>query len=178
MQIAPEQGAVMALLAKLIGAKRYLEIGTFTGYSALAVALALPKGAKLVCLDISEQYIAKARRYWHAAGVDKMIEVRIGPALASLDAMIAKGERPFDMAFIDADKENYGRYYERVLKLVHKGGLVLVDNALWSGRVADARERDANTRAVRALNARIHRDARVDMALATVGDGLMLARKR
>jgi len=178
MQIAPEQGALMGLLAKITGAKRYLEIGSFTGYSALAVALALPETGRVVCLDISEKYLARARIYWRAAGVVGRIETRVGAAVRTLDAMIAAREKPFDMAFIDADKENYGRYYERVLALMDKGGLILIDNALWSGRVADAKVDDRDTRAIRTLNKKIRGDARVDMALATVGDGLMIARKR
>jgi predicted O-methyltransferase YrrM len=178
MQIAPEQGAVMAILAKLTGVRRYLEIGSFTGYSALSVALALPKNGKILCLDISEEYLARARNYWKAAGVASMIEMRIAPAVKSLDAMIRDHEKPFDMAFIDADKKNYGRYYQRVLKLVRHGGLILIDNALWYGRVADAKEQDSSTRAIRTLNRKIHSDARVDMALATIGDGLMIVRKR
>ena len=178
MQIAPEQGAVMGVLVKLIGAKRYLEIGSFTGYSALSVALALPKSGNAVCLDISDDYLKLARKYWHAAGVAAKIETRIAPAVKSLDAMIKAREKPFDMAFIDADKKNYGRYYERVLKLMRPGGLILIDNTLWYGRVADSHERDVDTRAIRALNKKIHGDKRVDMALATVGDGLMMVRKR
>ncbi|MGQ0741976.1 MAG: O-methyltransferase [Alphaproteobacteria bacterium] len=177
MQIAPEQGAVMALLAKLTGAKRYLEIGTFTGYSALAVALALPASGRVVCLDVSEDYISIARRYWNAAGVAARIEARIGHALPSLDRMIALKEKPFDMAFIDADKKNYGGYYERSLGLVRKGGLILIDNALWYGRVADPAVTDDDTSAIRALNRKIHGDKRVDMALSTIGDGLMIALK-
>jgi predicted O-methyltransferase YrrM len=178
MQIAPEQGAVMALLAKLMGAKRYLEIGTFTGYSALAVALALPPAGKVVCLDVSEEYVSIARKYWKAAGVAAKIEARIGSALPSLDRMIALKEKSFDMVFIDADKKNYGGYYERALKLARPGGLILVDNALWYGRVADPGETDADTGAIRSLNRKIHGDKRVDMALATIGDGLILALKR
>ena len=178
MQIAPEQGAVMAVLAKIIGARRYLEIGSFTGYSAMAVALALPKTGKVVCCDISDDYLKLARKYWKQAGVAGKIETRIGPAVETLDRMIGSREKPFDMAFIDADKKNYGRYYERVLKLVRKGGLLLIDNTIWSGRVADERVQDEGTRAIRALNKKIRGDTRVDMALATVGDGLMMARKR
>lgn len=178
MQIAPEQGAVMGVLVKLTGAKRYLEIGSFTGYSALAVALALPQNGRAVCLDISDEYLTKARKYWKAAGVEKKIETRIGPAVKSLDAMIAGHEKPFDLAFIDADKKNYGHYYERVLKLMRHGGLILIDNTLWYGRVADPKENSQDTRAIRALNRKIHGDRRVDMALATVGDGLMMVRKR
>ncbi len=178
MQIAPEQGAAMGVLAKVIGARRYLEIGSFTGYSALSVALALPKSGRVVCLDISDDYLKLARKYWQAAGVAGQIETRIAPAVKSLDAMIAAREKPFDMAFIDADKKNYGRYYERVLKLVRKGGLILIDNSLWYGRVADPKVNDPDTRAIRALNKKIHGDRRVDMALATIGDGLMMAHKR
>jgi predicted O-methyltransferase YrrM len=178
MQISPEQGAAMALLVKLTGARRYLEIGSFTGYSALSVALALPKNGKIVALDISEEYLSQARKYWQAAGVAPKIETRIAPAVKSLDAMIAAREKPFDMAFIDADKKNYGRYYERVLKLLRKGGLLLIDNSLWYGRVADHRKQDPDTRAIRALNKKINHDKHVDMALATIGDGLMMVRKR
>ncbi len=178
MQISPEQGAVMGVLVKFIGARRYLEIGSFTGYSGLSVALALPKTGKVVCLDISDEYLRKARKYWKAAGVEKKIETRIGPAVKTLDAMIVAREKPFDMAFIDADKKNYGRYYERVLKLMRKGGLILIDNSLWYGRVANPKEQSPDTRAIRALNKKIHGDRRVDMALATVGDGLMMVRKR
>lgn len=178
MQIGPDQGAVMALLARLISAKRYLEIGTFTGYSALAVALALPADGRVVCCDVSKDYTDKARKYWREAGVGAKIDLRLGPALDTLDAMIAAKEAAFDFAFIDADKSNYDGYYERVLKLLRPGGLVALDNMLWSGAVADAKDDDATTTTLRALNAKIHSDERVDMALATVGDGVMLVRKR
>lgn len=178
MQIGPDQGAFMALLAKLIGARRYLEIGTFTGYSALAVALALPADGKVVACDISQDFTDKAKGYWKEAGVESKIELRLGPALATLDAMIAAKEPAFDFAFIDADKSNYDGYYERALTLLRPGGLVALDNMLWSGAVADPAITDADTSALRALNAKIHADSRVDMALATVGDGVMLARKR
>lgn len=178
MQIGPDQGAFMALLAQLIGARRYLEIGTFTGYSALAVALALPAAGKIVACDISKDFTDKAKGYWKEAGVESKIDLRLGPALATLDAMIAAKEPAFDFAFIDADKSNYDGYYERALTLLRPGGLVALDNMLWSGAVADPAITDADTSALRALNAKIHADARVDMALATVGDGVMLARKR
>ena len=178
MQIAPEQGAFLQVMAKLTGAKRYVEIGTFTGYSALSVALAMPADGKLVCLDVSKEYTDKARGYWKDAGVADRIDLRLGPGLEALDAMIAKGEGPVDLAFIDADKTNYDGYYERVLKLLRPGGLVALDNMLWSGAVADPKETDADTAALRALNAKIRDDDRVDMALATVGDGVMLAVKR
>ncbi len=178
MQIGPDQGAFMALLARLLGARRYLEIGTFTGYSALAVALALPADGKAVCCDISEDYTAKARLYWRDAGVESKVDLRIGPALRTLDAMIAAHEPAFDFAFIDADKAGYDAYYERVLKLLRPGGLVALDNMLWSGAVADPKDTTPDTAALRALNEKIHRDERVDMALIPVGDGVMLARKR
>jgi len=178
MQIGPDQGAVMALLAKAIGAKRYLEIGTFTGYSALAVALALPADGKVVCLDVSKEFTDKARGYWKEAGVESKIDLRIGPGLETLDAMIAAKEPPFDFAFIDADKTNYDGYYERTLKLMRTGGLIALDNMLYSGAVADPDNMDASASALRALNTKIHADARVDMALAGIGDGVMLARKR
>jgi caffeoyl-CoA O-methyltransferase len=178
MQIGPDQGAVMGLLAKLIGAKRYLEIGTFTGYSALSVALALPADGKVVALDISKEFTDKGRPFWKQAGVESKIDLRIGPALEALDTMIAAKEAPFDFAFIDADKSNYDGYYERVLKLLRPGGLIALDNMLWSGAVADPANTDKDTVALRALNQKIHDDTRVDMALATIGDGVMLARKR
>ncbi len=178
MQIGPDQGALMALLAKLIGARRALEIGVFTGYSALAVTLALPPEGRLVALDISKDFADRARTYWKDAGVEGKIDLRLGPAIETLDRMLAAGEDPFDFAFIDADKRNYDAYYERVLKLLRPGGLVALDNMLWSGLVADPTIADADTVALRALNAKIHADARVDMALATIGDGVLLARKR
>jgi caffeoyl-CoA O-methyltransferase len=178
MQIGPDQGAVMGLLAQLIGARRYLEVGTFTGYSALAVALALPAHGRVVCCDISKEYTDRAREYWKDADVAPKITLRLGPALETLDGLIAEGAEPFDFAFIDADKSNYDGYYERVLKLLRPGGLVALDNMLWSGHVADPKFTDADTAALRALNEKIHGDRRVDMALATLGDGVMLARKR
>jgi len=178
MQIAPEQGAFLALLAKLTQARRYVEIGTFTGYSALSVALAMPDDGKVVALDVSKDFTDRARGYWKEAGVDGKIDLRLGPGLEALDKMIQSGEGPFDLAFIDADKTNYDGYYERVLKLLRVGGLVALDNMLWSGAVANPKVTDADTSALRALNAKIHADPRVDMALATVGDGVMLARKR
>ncbi|HUB84433.1 MAG TPA: class I SAM-dependent methyltransferase [Rhizomicrobium sp.] len=178
MQIGEDQGAFMALLVKLIGAKRYLEVGTFTGYSALAVALALPADGKAVCLDISKEYTDLARGYWKEAGVDSKIDLRLGPALDSIDTIIAANDAPFDFVFIDADKPNYDGYYERALKLVRKGGLIAVDNMLWSGAVADPSNKEASTRVIGALNEKIHADPRVDMALATIADGIMLACKR
>ena len=178
MQIAPEQGAFIALMVKLTGATRCLEVGTFTGYSALSVALALPSSGRIVALDVSKEFTDKARIYWREAGVEDKIDLRLGPGLASLDAMIEAREGPFDFAFIDADKGNYDNYYERALRLVRPGGLILFDNMLWGGAVADPAATDPETTALRALNARIHDDERADMALATIGDGVMMARVR
>jgi predicted O-methyltransferase YrrM len=178
MQVAPEQGAFLAMLVRLIGARACLEVGTFTGYSALAVALAMPADGRLVALDVSRDYTDKALSYWREAGVEGKIDLRLGPGLETLDAMVAAGEGPFDFAFVDADKTNYDNYYERALRLVRPGGLIAFDNMLWQGRVADPAETGEDTVALRALNARIHGDERVDMALATVGDGVMLARVR
>jgi len=178
MQIAPEQGAFLALMAKSTGATRCLEVGTFTGYSALSVALALPTDGRIVALDVSKEFTDRARGYWREAGVEAKIDLRLAPGVETLDRMIAAGEGPFDFAFIDADKGNYDNYYERALKLVRPGALILFDNMLWSGAVADPAITDAETSALRALNAKIHADERVDMALATIGDGVMMARVR
>lgn len=178
MQIAPEQGAFLALLAKLVGARQTLEIGTFTGYSALSVALALPEEGRVVALDVSREYTDRARRYWKEAGMENRIELRLGPGLDALDRMLDAGEGPFDMGFIDADKANYDNYYERVLRLIRPGGVIALDNMLWSGAVADPSINDSDTCTLRALNAKIQADGRVDMALATIADGVMLARKR
>ena len=179
MQISPEQGMFLQLLVKLTRAKRIVEIGTFTGYSALAMALALPPGGRIVCCDVSEAWTAIARRYWKKAGVEKKIALRIAPALETLDALLARGHAGrYDFAFIDADKSNYANYYERCLKLVRRGGLIAVDNTLWGGSVADLRVRDADTRAIRAFNRKLHRDRRIDLALLPIGDGLTLALKR
>jgi predicted O-methyltransferase YrrM len=178
MQIGADQGAFMGLMAKAIGAKRCLEIGVFTGYSALSVALALPADGKIVALDISKEFTDRARPIWKEAGVEGKIDLRIGPALEALDKMIAAKEGPFDFTFIDADKPNYDAYYERVLTLLRPGGLIAIDNVLWSGAVADPTVDDERTTALRALNTKIHGDSRVDMALATIGDGVMLAVKR
>ncbi|HEY4125571.1 MAG TPA: class I SAM-dependent methyltransferase [Rhizomicrobium sp.] len=178
MQIGEDQGAFMGLLAKLVSATRYLEVGVFTGYSTLAAALALPDNGRIVALDISKTFTDTARGYWDEAGMSRKIDLRIGPAIESLDAMIAKGEGPFDMAFIDADKTNYDGYYERSLKLLRSGGLIALDNMLWSGRVTDATDQSDDTVAIRALNKKIHGDDRVDIAFVTVADGIMLARKK
>lgn len=179
MQIAPEQGQFMALLARLTGARRCLEVGVFTGYSSLAVALALPEDGRIVACDVNEQWTAIARAYWQAAGVEHKIELRIAPALETLDRMIEAGRADsFDLAFIDADKVNYLGYYERALTLLRPGGLVVVDNTLWSGRVIDPEVSDENTVALRHFNEVLHRDERVDLSLIPVGDGLTLARKK
>ncbi|WP_374445248.1 O-methyltransferase [Stella sp.] len=179
MQISPEQGALMALLVELTGARRAIEVGTFTGYSALSVAQALPPDGRLVCCDVSAEWTAIGRRHWEMAGVADRIDLRLGPALATLDALLAEGGAGrWDLAFIDADKPNYDGYYERCLTLLRPGGLVLIDNVLWSGAVADPARTDANTTALRALNAKLHGDERVTLAMLPIGDGLTLARKR
>ena len=179
MQIGPDQASFMQLLVKLIGARRTLEIGVFTGYSALAVALALPEDGRIVACDVSEEWTAMARRYWEKAGVAGKIDLRLAPALETLDRLVAQGEAGrFDFAFIDADKKNYPAYFERCLTLLGAGGLIAVDNTLWSGAVLDAADRSADTVAIRAFNDAVQRDERVDVALLTVGDGLTLARKR
>jgi caffeoyl-CoA O-methyltransferase len=178
MQIAPEQAAALAFLVRLTGARRCVEIGVFTGYSALAVALVLPPDGRIVALDVSRDYTDIARRYWREAGIADKIDLRLGPARESLEAMIAAGEGPFDFAFIDADKTQYDAYYERALALLRPGGLIALDNMLYSGAVAEAGAREPGPKALRALNAKIHADSRVDMALTTIGDGMMLARKR
>lgn len=179
MQIAPEQGQFMALLVQLIGARRTLEVGTFTGYSALSVALALPADGEIVACDISEAFTSIARRYWAEAGVAGKIDLRLGPALESLDSLLAGGRGDsFDFAFIDADKESYEAYVERALALLRPGGLLAVDNVLWNGAVVDPQRQDDDTRAIRALNQKLHKDERVTLSLVPVGDGLTLARKR
>jgi predicted O-methyltransferase YrrM len=179
MQIGPDQGALLALLVRLIGAKRTLEIGTFTGYSALAVARALPEGGQVIACDVSEEWTAIARRYWREAGLADRIELRLGPAVDTLKALLGThGTGSFDFAFIDADKSGYDAYYELCLELIRQNGLIAIDNVLWSGAVIDPKKRDADTAALRALNLKIRDDARVDSVLLTVGDGLMLARKR
>lgn len=179
MQIAAMQGQFMQLLIKLLNAKKTLEVGVFTGYSSLSVALALPEDGRIVACDVSEEYTAIARRYWVEAGVASKIDLRIAPALETLDALIAGGEAgTFDFAFIDADKENYQAYYERSLTLLRPGGLIAIDNVLWSGSVADSSDHDASTEAIRAINRFVHHDERVDMSMLPVADGLTLARKR
>lgn len=178
MQIAPEQGQFMQLLVRLTGARRTLEIGVFTGYSALAVALALPDDGRLVGCDISREYTDVARAYWERAGVAHKIDLRLAIALDTLDALIAEGQSgSFDFAFIDADKTSYDAYYERCLTLLRPGGVIAVDNVLWNGRVARPPV-DEDTAAIQAFNEKLHNDARIDLSLLPLGDGLTLARKR
>ncbi len=177
MQIGANQGSFMAFLIGLVGARNALEIGTFTGYSALSVASALPAGGKLVCCDVSVEWTNIGRKAWSQAGVADRIELKIGPAAVTLDALIADGQvGRFDFAFIDADKENYDRYYEQCLVLVRKGGLIAVDNMLWDGAVADLTDQSVSTTAIRALNLKLRGDPRVDFCLIPVGDGIALAR--
>ncbi|MGH6662843.1 MAG: class I SAM-dependent methyltransferase [Rhodospirillales bacterium] len=179
MQISPEQGQFMALLVELMGARRCLEIGTFTGYSALAVARALPADGTLVTCDISADYTARAKPYWQEAGVADRIDLRIGPAVKTLDKLLDDGQAgSFDFAFIDADKTNYNNYFQRVLDLLRRGGLVCVDNVLWSGAVVDPGRDDEDTEAIRAFNKALAGDPRVSLSLVPIGDGLTLARKR
>ena len=179
MQIGADEGALLALLVRLIGARRALEIGTYTGYSALAVAMALPADGLLTCCDISDEWTQVARRYWREAGLATRIELKLAPAAKTLRELIRDpGPGTFDFAFIDADKEGYDGYYESCLILLRAGGLMAFDNTLWSGRVADAAQDDADTVALRNLNAKVRDDARVDSCLLTVGDGVLLARKR
>ncbi len=179
MQIGPEQGQFMALLVELVGAQQALEVGTFTGYSALAVAAALPEHGRLVACDVSEEWTAVARRYWKEAGVAHKIELRLAPAADTLDALLGEGgEGRFDFAFIDADKEGYDGYYERALRLVRAGGLIAIDNTLWGGNVVDRSVTDDATEAIRRLNEKLAADARISLSMVPIGDGLSLARVR
>jgi predicted O-methyltransferase YrrM len=179
MQIAPEQGAFMALLVKVMGARTCLEVGTFTGYSSTAVALALPPDGRLVCCDVSREWTDSARETWTEAGVADRVELRLGPAIETLDQLLAEGGAGgFDFAFIDADKPNYDGYVERALRLVRPGGLIAIDNVLWSGRVADSSVDDESTVAIRTLNEKLASDDRVEVAMVPIGDGLTLLRVR
>ena len=176
MQIAPEQGAFMTLLVRAIGARRAVEVGTFTGYSALSIARGLPEDGSLLCCDVSEDWTALARRIWEKAGVAKRIELRIAPAIETLRSL--PDEESFDLGFIDADKTSYSLYFEEILKRLRPGGLVLVDNVLWGGSVVDPRSDDADTRAIRAFNDAVAVDPRVDCVMIPLSDGLTLLRKR
>lgn len=179
MQISPEQGAFMALLMRLLAAKRTIEVGTFTGYSALVVAQALPADGKVIACDISDEWTAIGKPFWERAGVAEKIDLRLGPAQETLDSLIADGESGrFDFAFIDADKVNYDAYYERCLTLLRPAGVIGIDNVLWGGRVIDQTAADEDTQAIRALNDKVAADSRVDVAMLPIGDGLTLAQKR
>jgi predicted O-methyltransferase YrrM len=179
MQISPEQGQFMQLLAKMLGVRRYVEIGTFTGYSALSMALAMPDDGELVCIDKSEEWTTMARDYWTKAGVDDRISLRLGDGAAEMAALLdERGQGSFDFAFIDADKTGYDGYYETSLQLLRRGGVVAIDNTLWSGSVADEDDQEPDTVALRQLNEKLHTDERVDLSLVPIGDGLTLARKR
>ena len=178
MQISPEQGQFMSLLARLMGAKKTLEVGVFTGYSSLAIALALPPDGKLIACDISDEYTAIARRYWQAAGVTDKIDLHIAPALETLDHLIDTQAETFDFAFIDADKSNYAAYYERAFQLIRPGGLMAIDNVLWQGRVADSNDHDEVTQTIRAFNQKLANDDRVVLSLLPIADGLTLALKK
>ena len=178
MQISPEQGQFMALLIRLLGARRTIEVGVFTGYSALSVALALPEDGKILACDISDEFTRIGVPHWQAAGVAHKIDLQLAPAINTLDARINLGEHgQYDFAFIDADKTSYDAYYERCLKLLRAGGLIAIDNTLWNGKVAAPSE-DADTQALQALNIKLHHDERVDISMLPIGDGLTLARKR
>src|SRR5690348_10907999 len=179
MQISPEQGQFMQLMVKLLGARRCIEVGVFTGYSSLCVALALSPEGRLLACDVSEEFTAVARRYWKEAAVEAKIELRLAPALETLDARLKAGEAgTYDLAFIDADKANYAGYYERILTLLRPGGLVLVDNVLWSGAVIDKKDKSEDTVAIRAFNEALRKDERIELSMLPIGDGLSLALKR
>ncbi|MBA53745.1 MAG: SAM-dependent methyltransferase [Pseudomonadales bacterium] len=179
MQIAPEQGQFMALLVNLIGARRIIEVGTFTGYSSLCMARALPEDGEMICCDLDPTWTDIAQRYWQKGKVDHKIRLVLAPALETLKSLLDEGQQNrFDLAFIDADKENYDHYFECCLQLVRPNGLILLDNMLWSGRVADPAVNDADTTALRALNSKLKQDDRIELSLLTLADGLTLARKR
>jgi predicted O-methyltransferase YrrM len=178
MQIAPEQGQLMALLVSLMGARNTLEVGVFTGYSALCVAEALPDDGHIIACDVSEEWTSVARRYWKEAGVEGKIELKLAPAVESLTSLIEKGkEGQFDFAFIDADKENYATYFDRCLELLRPGGLIAVDNTLWSGRVIDSADQSNDTKVLRAFNEALRNDSRIALSMVPIGDGLTLALK-
>lgn len=177
MQISPEQGQFMGLLVKMLGARRTLDIGVYTGYSSLCIGLALPKDGKVIACDDNREWTDMAKRYWQMAGVADKIELYLGPAQQTLESLLGKGPDSFDFAFIDADKMNYDMYYEYCLQLIRPGGLIAIDNVLWGGAVADASINDDDTVAIRTLNRKIHTDPRVEISLVPIADGLALARK-
>lgn len=176
MQVAPEQGSFLTVFARVLGARRAIEVGTFTGYSALCIARGLPDDGLLVCCDVSEEWTAVGKPYWERAGVAERIDLRIAPALDTLRGLSA--EPPFDLAFIDADKPSYGDYYEELLRLIRPGGVILVDNVLWMGAVIDPEKQDESTVAIRAFNERVAKDPRVDCVMMSISDGLTMLRKR
>ncbi len=179
MQISPEQGQFMALLLKIMGAKKVLEIGVFTGYSSTVMALALPDDGRIIACDVSEEFTKIALKYWEEAKVSEKINLHLAPALETLDKLIAQGKsETFDFAFIDADKGNYENYYEKCLVLLRQGGVIAVDNVLWSGRVADLKQEDKQTKVIRKFNQKLAQDNRIDLSLIPIGDGLTLARKK
>ncbi|MDZ7791386.1 MAG: class I SAM-dependent methyltransferase [Xanthomonadales bacterium] len=178
MQIAPEQGQFMALMARLIGAKRYIEVGTFTGYSALAVTLAMPEDGRTITCDVSREWTDIAQRYWKEAGLDERILLELRPALKTLDELLVSGcEDTFDLAFIDADKSGYIDYFERCHDLVRPGGLIMIDNTLWDGKVVDSAHDDEDTEAIRGFNDYLHEREEIEVSLVPIGDGLTLVRK-
>jgi predicted O-methyltransferase YrrM len=178
MQVSPEQGQLMALLIKLMGVTKALEVGVYTGYSSLCVALALPTKGRLIACDISQAWTAVARRYWEEAGVSHKVVLHLAPALETMDGLLARGQgESFDFCFIDADKQNVDAYYERSLRLLRPGGLVAIDNVLWSGKVADPERMDPDTLAIRALNEKLKDDDRIALSMIPIGDGLTLALK-
>ena len=179
MQISSEQGQLMAMLVKLVNARKIVEVGTFTGYSSTVMALAMPPEGRLVACDVSEEYTQIARKFWQKAGVDEQIQLILGKAKESLKQLLqADGQESFDLAFIDADKTAYTEYYEYCLKLIQPGGLILVDNVLWGGQVADSSNHDMDTETLRAFNAALSSDHRIDLCMVPIGDGLTIARKR
>ena len=178
MQVSADQAQFMAFLVKLIDARKILEIGTFTGYSALAMAQATHDSAKIICCDVSEEWTRIGKEYWNKAGVSHKIDLRLAPASATLDVLLADNKNSFDFAFIDADKESYDLYYESCLQLLKPGSVIAIDNVFWGGSVADETLQDADTVAIRALNKKLQTDERVDLSIVPVGDGLTLARKR
>ncbi len=178
MQISSDQGKLMALLVRLMRAKKAIEVGVFTGYSSLSVALALPEDGRLIACDVSEEYTTIARKYWQLAGVADKIDLRIAPAIETLDQLLQDQAETFDFAFIDADKGNYANYYDRIFSLIRSGGLILIDNVLWSGRVADKTDDDKITNTIRAFNAKIAQDDRVFATILPIADGLTLALKK
>jgi predicted O-methyltransferase YrrM len=178
MQISPEQGQFMAMLVQILGAKRIIEVGTFTGYSALVMAQSMPDDSQIVCCDISEEWTSIAQRYWREAGEDHKIQLRLAPALDTLQQLLQSETGNFDFAFIDADKVNYDAYFEACLQLIRPGGVIAIDNVFWSGSVADEADQSEDTVAIRALNAKLKEDARIDLSIVPIGDGLTLARKK